>query len=322
MVTRRTFLKGAGICLGTMYIQGCAVDNNYENSEKLFSYSTVGFRDRDLEHALNAIAEIGFKGTEIMAIEPHLKAKAFRGNILERLHKHLKKLELEPTVHAPLGKITPGMPDDTSRGEAIDVLSDYLYFASNIQAKEMIVHPVPNPVFVSEPNNPVLPRIIYDSVRNSLDTLIPIAEKCGVRILFENLPYHSNYPLRTTYQLREFMSAMDYDEKYLGLCVDTGHSAVLGNDPAGAIRVAGDRLHAVHLQDIDTILAEDNHWVPTHGNLNWKKILSALVDINYKGAWTFECYNSRHGETPMELAKKCYRIAMGWHRNKLSGNFI
>ena len=36
------------------------------------SYSTVGFRDRDVEAALDGVAAAGFTQTEVLGQEPHL----------------------------------------------------------------------------------------------------------------------------------------------------------------------------------------------------------------------------------------------------------
>ncbi len=83
-------------------------------------------------------------------------------------------------------------------------------------------------------------------------------------------------------------------------------------DPVEEIRLAGCRLEGTHLQDVDYDDPQDDHWVPTQGGLDWEAIRSALAQINYGGAWTFEPVHGRHGETPTELARICRSVAAAW----------
>jgi len=111
-------------------------------------------------------------------------------------------------------------------------------------------------------------------------------------------------------ELRGFVDA--YPPEGVGLVIDTGHAAVLGNDPAEEIRLAGDRLWGTHLQDIDTRRREDDHWPPTHGGLDWTSILRALREANYRGSWTFEVSHGSRDESPEELVRIARQVAEGW----------
>ncbi|MBT4499199.1 MAG: sugar phosphate isomerase/epimerase, partial [Gemmatimonadetes bacterium] len=91
-----------------------------------------------------------------------------------------------------------------------------------------------------------------------------------------------------------------------------GHAWTSGNDPAEEIRIAGSRLWGTHLQDVDADSPQDNHWVPTHGGLNWASIRDALSSVDYAGSWTFEVIVPRHGEGPDELARLTRQVASAW----------
>ena len=276
-----------------------------------FSYSTAGFIDRNVEAALDAIAVANFSHAEILGQEPHV-ARPPKGKALVEFRKRLEDRGLKTSVHAPLKKNILGAPNENWRLEKVEVLSDYIRFAGAIDAKEIVVHPVPNPIFVNKPDDLSLSITILDSARRSLEKLIPIAQQAGVRILLENLPYVCNYPLLTMRELRPFVD--EYPQEYVGLVVDTGHAAILGDEPAKEILIAGDRLCGVHLHDMDYSSPEDKHWVPTHGSLDWNSIKLALDKVKYEGHWTFEVINGRHGETPDELAINCYQISNNWRR--------
>jgi len=274
---------------------------------ELLSYSTVGFSDRNIEAALDAIAVTGFNHAEILGQEPHV-AEPPKGEALCDFRFRLEGRGLGANVHAPLGLHVLGVPDESLRLEKVKVLKKYLRFTCDVGARNLIVHPIPNPIFVSEPDNPLLPTIIFDAARRSLEDLISVAEKLNVCILLENLPYNCRYPLLTMRDLKPFIDK--YPCEYVGLIVDTGHAGISGDEPAKEIGIAGDRLYGVHLHDTDLI--EDKHWIPTVGKLDWDAIRLALTEIEYNGPWTFEVINSQSRETPDEIAKKCYQIANNW----------
>ena len=280
-----------------------------------FSYSTMGFSDRGLEAALDAIAAAGFTQTEILAQEPHL-AELPAGPELSRFIASLKARGLwSRTVHAPLGKNVLGAPDEDWRRQSISVLADYIRFAGEIGSTDIVIHPIPNPIFVAGRNAPQITEYIGAAVRRSLDGLVPIAQAAGIRILLENLPYSSSYPFQTMSQLRPLLD--NYSEQQVGLVIDTGHAWISGHDPAEEILLAGSRLGGTHLQDVENIVSgdcelDDKHWPPTQGDLDWDAIQSALVRVEYEGALTFEVQNSRYGESSDDLARIVHDIATVW----------
>lgn len=274
------------------------------------SYSTLGFEDRDIEAALDSIAAAGFRFTELLGQEPHIVTPPV-GKALVEFRNRLTARELHAiTVHAPLRHNVLGAPDEAWRKEKVAVLASYIRFAAAVGATGIVIHPVPNPIFVPDATHPAVPSRIRDAVPRSLDELGPIAEETGVRILLENLPYQCDYPFLTMRELRPLVNG--YPEGQVGLVIDTGHAWVIGNDPAEEIRAAGPRLWGTHLQDVAHDAPQDSHWVPTHGGLDWEAILGTLSEVNYAGAWTFEVHGARYGETPEELARETHRVARHW----------
>ena len=153
-----------------------------------------------------------------------------------------------------------------------------------------------------------------DSAPRSVEALVEVAAEANVRILLENLPYRIDpphvYPLISMAQLRTFIEP--YPAEQIGLVVDVGHAWTAGIDPVVEIETAGDRLWGTHLQDVDADQPNDDHWVPTHGGLNWPAICDALRRINYAGAWTFEVLNERRGESREQLATQSRAVAAEW----------
>ena len=274
------------------------------------SYSTAGFKDRNIAEALKAIAAVGFAQAEISSQPPHVSSP-LHGGELEQFRALLRACGIGAgTVHAPMRENVLGAPEESWRCEKVGVLGDYIRFAADIGAAGLVIHPVPNPIFVPDPERAELSQLIEDATRRSLDELVPVALEAGVRMLLENLPYHCHYPFLSMEELRPLVDP--YPEEALGLVVDTGHAWTSGNDPAAEIRSAGSRLWGTHLQDVDAVDPQDNHWLPTHGGLDWASIRDALRAVGYAGLWTFEVIVARHGEEPEELARLTREAAAGW----------
>jgi sugar phosphate isomerase/epimerase len=79
----------------------------------------------------------------------------------------------------------------------------------------------------------------------------------------------------------------DMDER-IGCCIDVGHAARAGANPAEAIAKVGKRLYDMHLKDLQRI---DRRSIPIEcgrGVLDIKGILAALVKSNFQGHVGFE----------------------------------
>ena len=274
------------------------------------SYASVGFADRDVEAALDAIAAARFDAVEILGQAPHVESPP-TGAALSAFVKRLEARRIRArTVHAPLTRNVLGAPEESWRREKVKVLASYLHFAGALGATEVVIHPVPNPCFVPDAEDPEVPGRIKSAVRRSLDDLAPVAKAASTRITLENLPYHCAYPYLTMDELRPLVD--DYEPDLVGLVVDTGHAWTVGREPDSEIRTAGPRLCGTHLQDVDRNAPDDQHWAPTHGGLDWDAICAALVQVGYDGPWTFEVYNPRHGESQEQLADLVRQFADRW----------
>jgi inosose dehydratase len=87
---------------------------------------------------------------------------------------------------------------------------------------------------------------------------------------------------------REIAAALDVCD----LCVDTGHCAYAGVDPAWLIATAGERVGCVHLKDLDPRRVRGDFWasvaagafVPVgSGSVDFAGVLATLRGIGYAG---------------------------------------
>ncbi len=131
--------------------------------------------------------------------------------------------------------------------------------------------------------------------------LAPTLEEYGVVCCIENMfarDSHTKIICPTTCTTAEEMA--DYIDTLNNLCgaplfaacLDTGHASIIHYDgyetvnPVSMIRILGDRLKALHVQDTDGI--GDDHMPPGLGKNDWDSICKALKDVGYDGIFTLE----------------------------------
>jgi sugar phosphate isomerase/epimerase len=86
----------------------------------------------------------------------------------------------------------------------------------------------------------------------------------------------------------DVMRAIEKFDKRIGLCIDVGHTARAGVDPAESILKFHDRLYDLHLKDISALGDKNTPIEGGRGILDSKSILAALLKIQYQGLVGFE----------------------------------
>jgi len=97
----------------------------------------------------------------------------------------------------------------------------------------------------------------------------------------ENMPRTGM--LNTSAELMYFaeqMGKVDY-------CIDVNH--FLRETPDEAIENIGKYTITLHISDHD--YADEKHWLPGKGKIDWQKVIAALEKANYQGVWNYELVN-------------------------------
>ena len=202
------------------------------------------------------------------------------------------------TIHSDLG-VNLAALDDDERVRAVASVESCFEPLAELGGFAAILHPTGR-------NANVDAELHIGAFRRSLDSLTARAEGLGIRLACENLQ-HKGQP-RPLCPMEDLRRVIDEYPSTVGICLDTGHANNNGLDPADEARIAGDRLIALHLQDTDAI--EDRHWPPGLGNINWRRVSAALIEIGFDGAWTFEVGTGAAG--PAATAALIRRIADAW----------
>lgn len=136
--------------------------------------------------------------------------------------------------------------------------------------------------FVLHPSTPVtenLPR--QERKRNAMELLDRLAEAAhreGAVIAVEDMILSCLG--NSARELEELISVNDK----LRVCFDVNH---LFNDTHTAfVKRLGSRIVHTHISDYD--FAEERHWFPGEGGINWPEVYAALKEAGYTGVWNYE----------------------------------
>lgn len=148
-------------------------------------------------------------------------------------------------------------------------------------------------------------EVRYERWIHNLRKLSEYVEGTGVTLCIENL---GSVPLcRSVYQIKDMIR--DAGGKNLGICLDTGHLH-LGNcqkwlqqSQREFILSAGDLLQALHITENNGI--GDTHQMPfsARTGIDWKEVMQALRDVDYKGLFNLEILGERNAPMPIKRAK-------------------
>lgn len=114
--------------------------------------------------------------------------------------------------------------------------------------------------------------------------LAEVGREFDVVIALENMPF-VRQPWWLPAPIAEFAASFQND--YVKVCLDTGHSFMRGDSPDDAVRAIGaDLLTTLHVHDNDG--TEDQHLVPYDGKTNWPAFIASLREVGFRGALSLE----------------------------------
>ncbi len=287
----------------------------YSLSACLFVYDKENKPTGDLEAAVARVAAAGFAETEVTAEGDSWPPVA--GGEVAELKSALERSGLFPhTLHAPLMGINLASEIEAIRRDGIKQMAAALRVQGALGGRAVIVHPTGRPGADEEDYSWENIGAATERAHRSVCELVPVAAEAGVCIALENLPSTGLRcrPLVSMQELRAFIAA--FPPEQVGLCLDTGHARISGLDPALQARIAGERLIALHLQDVDG--EADCHWVPGDGVIDWAAMGQALADIGFDGAWTIEALCGKTDMSAVEVAAACTALQARWTSDGMS----
>jgi sugar phosphate isomerase/epimerase len=117
-----------------------------------------------------------------------------------------------------------------------------------------------------------------------LGRLAEAGRQNGVVVNLENIPFRYQSTASPEGTLRLVKAV---DSPWCKVCLDTGHSIVLGMQPSVAVRLIGkEYLSTLHVHDNNG--EHDYHWLPYTGKVDWEDFRRALLEIGYSGVLSLE----------------------------------
>jgi sugar phosphate isomerase/epimerase len=251
----------------------------------VFGYSTNAFVKFGLVDAVARIAQLGFKGVEIMADRPHLYPPDVDEAELQRLQQALAAGGLKVTnlnsftLFAVGDTYLPSWiePDRRRRDIRIRHTCDCLQLARRLGCSNISVPPGGPLSGVSRGE---AERLFYEG----LEQAIPMAEELHVQLLVEPEP---GLMIETTRQFQEFMRGVR--SPAVGLNFDIGHFFCAGEDPKEAFETLFEWVGHVHLEDIAATRAH-RHLIAGHGAIRFAEVLKHMRQLGYAGDISLELY--------------------------------
>ncbi len=242
------------------------------------------------EEGMRVAAEAGFDALDLHLVQ-RIYNEEFSEENIEATCKMLKETAekhglIFNQAHAPY-PCYMCMPDkekmDAYNKKTKDGVIRSIKAAALVGASVIVVHPIDYP---DKEKQKQFNIDFYNS-------LLPYCKEYGIKIALENMwTYNNDTERKIVPNVCSYAKdlAEYYDElnpEYFTICLDLGHSGLVGENAENAIRVLGkERLGALHVHDNDNYV--DMHTLPYSGEMNWNEIMKALSDIEYMGDFTFE----------------------------------
>ena len=175
-------------------------------------------------------------------------------------------------IHGPWR--APRDSTEEDRRERFDKMSRALLIAKLLGARYMAIHPL-MPFGADSPDNP---EELYEINRRYFTDLARVADSLGVVVCLENLPFRS-FPLSPSRRVYDFVKEIGMPS--LKMCLDVGHSHIMGESIADTVRYIADELCILHIHDNDG--TNDIHLPPYDGNADIRALGDALREIDFCG---------------------------------------
>jgi sugar phosphate isomerase/epimerase len=166
------------------------------------------------------------------------------------------------------------------RAERFEKMSRAVRGAAYLGSPYLVIHPLMP--FGSHSDRE--PDAQWEINLEFMSRLAEVGREYGVTVCFENMPFRE-LPLSPVSEILRMVKAVNSD--FFGVCLDTGHCAVLGHSPADGVRLVGKKhLKALHVHDNGG--ERDSHWLPGTGVIDWSDFSASLKEIGFEGAVSIE----------------------------------
>ena len=268
------------------------------------AFSSNAFKLNTLAQAVDAVADAGYAGVEVMADVPHAHPLRFDAAARAALKRQLAARKLAVSNVNAFTHFADGdtyhptwIADDLQRRRLrIDHTIGAVELAAELGAATVSVQPG-GPLIGTGLDRAEAERRFADG----LAVVVPHARRLNVTIAVEPEP---GLLIETAAEYAAFKAAHFPAEPLVRMNCDVGHLFCVGDAPADVIRHQADQIAHVHLEDIGKNRVHQ-HLLPGRGVIDFPAIFAALDAINYAGWTTVELYPFE--ATAAETAKRAIK---------------
>jgi inosose dehydratase len=257
IISRRNLLKTgalAAAAIPTINLRSMAAPAPEENDPwrgLKVGVATYTVRELPIEEAIKAVKRVGLKYISIKNVKNHIDLS----HTTEERKQRAQMFRDAGLVPLSVGNVS------MRTGEA-DIRKAFEY-ARDIGVSTIVCAP-------SQDAIPILDKMV---------------KEFDIRLAIHNHGPEDKGYFPSPYDVWQ---AVEKYDKRIGLCIDVGHTARAGVDPAESILKCQERLYDVHMKDIHALGNRNTPIEGGRGILDLKSILAALLKINYQGLVGFE----------------------------------
>jgi sugar phosphate isomerase/epimerase len=272
------------------------------------AFSTNAFKKNTLAEAIAAIAQIGYRGVEIMADVPHAHPKSFSPQQRQEIKNQLQTLGLQVSNVNAFTHFADGdtyhptwIEDDPAKREIrITHTIAVVDIAAQFESKTISLQPGGPTIGTT-----ITPTIAAQRFAEGLKRVLPRAKEHNITLAVEPEP---GLFIETAKEYLAFKEEFFANEPLIKMNCDIGHLFCVGEDPATVIRAMPQQIAHVHLEDIGKNRVHQ-HLTPGKGVIDFQSIFTALTDIGYTNWATVELYP--YETTAAGVAKLAYDHLIG-----------
>lgn len=243
---------------------------------------------------MELIKNCGFDAIDFSCEECRLGDEIYGGSedafysYFDEVKRAAAHFELE--ISQTHGRCATFIKDDPKHNERVLKVSELdIKSTAAVGAPACVIH-FPN----STRNGKISPTEMHELSYSLYSSLIPTAEKYGVKIALETF----GAARISGDRVRDFFACPNEFKKQYDMlktdmktiCVDTGHTHEAESfwvpPPEEMIRILGSDISLLHLHDNSGHW--DDHLLPGLGNINWPAVFDALDEVGYSGVYNFE----------------------------------
>ncbi len=252
----------------------------------VFGYSTNAYVKYSVEESLERIADLGFRGVEIMCDRPHLYPPDFKHEALDAIRKILERRRLRVTnlnsftLFAVGDTYLPSWiePEKSRRDIRVRHTLECLEVARVLGADNISIPPG-GPLEKGMRRDEAF-RLFYAG----LDQIMPTAEELGIRVLVEPEP---DLLMERTSEFKPFIR--EIRSPMIGLNFDIGHFFCAGEDPSIALEELCEWVGHMHVEDI-AATREHNHLIAGQGAIDFEAVFKTMARLGCNCDISLELY--------------------------------